>query len=203
MSEPTSPPQYWSRATSSKGDVLTYAIREGTGFMVLLAIAAVLIGGGVWAMYWLAAGGGLTIAGIIFMLLVPGSIILAGVYSLDAALWRRHEYLLGPSGLEARRVSLFGAKSLAIHRSSIVAINQAYSPPSASSGNKTPGDWVTFVTYRDGMSGKETDYALDGMTSAEEARWLAPLLCDWAKVPLKRGYGAAFDEADPKELPKL
>ena len=197
------PPRYWSRTTSAKGDLLTYAIREGTGFLVLLALAAVAIGGGAWGAYWLAAGGGLTIAGIIFMLMVPGGAIVFGVYSLDAALWRRHEYMLGPGAFEARRLSIFGNKDTSIHRSAITGIQQAYSPPTDSQGRKHPGDWVTFVSYRDGMTGKDSDYALDGMKSKEEAQWLGPLLSEWAKVPLKRGYGAAFDEADPKELPQL
>lgn len=196
-------PQYWSRATSSNGDLLTYAIREGTGFVVLLAIAAVCIGGGAWGIYWLTAGGGLTIAGIIFALLVPGGIIVFGVYSLDAALWRRNQYRLGLNAFEARRTSLFGDKQTAIHRSSITGISQAYSPPTESQGRKHPGDWVTFVSYRDGTSGQDRDYALDGMKTRQEAQWLGPLLSEWAKVPLKRGYGAAYDEADPKELPQI
>jgi len=42
------------------------------------------------------------------------------------------------------------------------------------------------VKSTDGTSGKETDYALDGMKTKEEAQWLGPLLAEWAKVPLKR-----------------
>ena len=196
-------PQYWSRITSNKGDVLTYAIREGTGFLVSLALAVVFIGGGAWGAYWLLDGGEITIAGIIFLLLVPGGAILFGVHCLDTALWRRNEYLLGSSGLEARRTSIWGNKDSSIHRSAITGIQQAYSPPTESQGRKHPGDWVTFVSYRDGTSGKDTDYALEGMKTKQEAQWLGPLLSEWAKVPLKRGYGSAYDEADPKDLPQI
>lgn len=197
------PPKYWSRATSGEGcDVLTYAIRDGSGYFVLLALGAMLLLGGAWAIYWLISEGELTVAGVIFLLLIPGGVMLSGVYCLNAALWRRCEYQLGLIAFEARRYSLFGDKRLEIPRHTIKAISQAYVPPGESSPKGAKGDWVTFVAYHNAERGKLDEYALDGMHSEEEARWLGQILPKWAKVPLKRGFGAEFEEADPEELPE-
>lgn len=198
------PPKYWSRAISGKGgDVLTYAVRGGTGYFVLLALGAISLSGGAWAMYWLGSEGELTVAGVIFMLLIPGGAMLFGVYCFNIALWLRFEYLLGLHAFAAHHYSLFGDTHLEIPRRAIVAINQAYVPPGKSASTATQGDWVTFVAYNNAERGKLDEYALDGWHDKEEARWLGPLLSKWAKVPLKRGFGAEFDEADPDELPEL
>lgn len=203
-SDNETPPQYWSRTISGEGcDVLTYAIREGAGYFVLLALGAALLLGGGCAVYWMTSEGELTVAGIIFLLLAPGGVMLSGVYCLNAALWRRCEYLLGQIAFEARHCSLFGDKHLEIPRHAIEAISQAYAPPKQSAPTGAQGDWVTFVAYRNAASGKLDEYALDGMHSKEEARWLGHILSKWAKVPLKRGFGAEFEEADPGELPEL
>ena len=198
------PPRYWSRATSGEGwDILTYAIREGAGYFVLLALGAALLLGGAWAIYWMTSEGELTVAGVIFLLLIPGGTMLSGVFCLNAALWRRCEYQLGSLAFEARHYSLFGDKHLEIPRHVIKEISQAYMPPGKSSPEGAQGDWVTFVAYHNAASGKLDEYALDGMRSEEEARWLGQVLTKWAKVPLKRGFGAGFEEADPEELPEL
>ncbi len=41
------------------------------------------------------------------------------------------------------------------------------------------------------------------MRSPEEARWLGPLLAEWAGVAVTRGFGSGFEEADEKEMPSL
>lgn len=41
------------------------------------------------------------------------------------------------------------------------------------------------------------------MGSVAEARWLGSWVAEWVGIPLKRGFGAAFQEADEKELPPL
>ncbi len=197
------PPRYWSRAISGEGcDVLTYAIRDGAGYFVMLALGAALLLGGVRAIYWITSEGELTVAGVIFLLLIPGGAMLFGVYCLNAALWRRCEYQLGLIAFEARHYSLFGNKRLEIPRQAIEAISQAYVPPGKSAPTDAQGNWVTFVAYRDAAKGKLDEYALDGMHSKEEARWLGQILSKWAKAPLKRGFGEEFEEADPDELPE-
>ena len=39
------------------------------------------------------------------------------------------------------------------------------------------------------------------MATPAEAAWLGPLLANWGKVRLDRGFGPAFEEADRAELP--
>lgn len=64
---------------------------------------------------WLIVGGELTAAGYVF-LLVPGAVVLFGVYVLDIALVARTTYLLGSLCFVWTRHSLFGRKSLEIPR---------------------------------------------------------------------------------------
>jgi hypothetical protein len=206
VSEPgvTDPPRYWTRGISGEGgEIISYAVRSGRGYAFLLGLGTVFVLGGAWAMYWLATGGELTIGGLVLILLLPGGAMLFGVYSLNIALWLRHDYLLGRHAFAARSYSLFGDKRLEIPRQAITGISQAYSPPSQGSATGTRGDWVTFVTYRKAETGKTDDYPIDGQHTPEEARWLGALLSGWAGVPLQRGFGAANVEADPDDLPRL
>lgn len=203
-SENRTPPQYWSMAISGEGgNILTYAVRSGGGYLFLLALGAICLLGGMWAMVWLTSESELTVAGIIFLLLVPGGAMLFGIYCLNIALWLRSEYLLGQFAFVARHFSLFGDKRLEIPRQAIEAISQSYSPPNQSAPTGAPGTWATFVVYRNAGKGKLDDYALDGQDSKEEALWLGQILSKWANVPLKRGFGTEFEEADPNELPEL
>lgn len=198
------PPRHWTRSISGEGgDLLTYAVRGGGGHTFLLALGATCLLGGAWAAYWLLSEGELTVAGAIFVLLLPGGAMLFGVHSLNIALWLRHEYLLGRYAFTARAYSLFGDKRTEIARDTITGISQYYTPPKASSPTGAKGEWTTFVAYRLAGDGKPGDFALDGADTEEEARWLGPLLAEWAAVPLKRAHGAAYLEADPDELPKL
>ncbi len=201
--EQQTPTQYWTQAISGEGgDLLTYAVRSGGGHTFLLALGAACLIGGAWAMFWLLSEGELTIAGAIFLVLVPGGVMLFGVYSLNIALWLRHEYLLSRHALMARTYSLFGDKRMEIPRQAITAIRQSYTPPKSSSAAGTKGDWVVFVAYRKAEGDQLDEFPLDGKHSDEEARWLGPLLSQWAGVPLHRGFGTGFDEADPEELPE-
>jgi hypothetical protein len=199
----TALPQYWSRGISGEGgEQLTYAIRGGFGQNLLIALGAACIIGAAWGSYTLLVGGGLTVAGVIFVLLVPGGALLFGLYCLNRALWERHEYLLGRLYFSSRRYSLFGDRKLDVPRQGIEAITQNYTPPKASSAHD-PGTWVTFVTHRDPATGKTAGHALDGMHTPDEARWLGPLLATWAGVRLQRSFAEELEEADPDELPEL
>lgn len=170
------------------GDLLTYAVRSGGGHTFLLALGAACLIGGAWAMYWLLSEGESTIAGAIFLVLVPGGVMLFGVYSLNIALWLRHEYLLSRHALMARTYSLFGDKRMEIPRQAITAIRQSYTPPKSSSATGTKGDWVVFVAYR------KRRKAVNWMSF----RWMANTAMkkhagsgrccpEWAGVPLHRG----------------
>jgi hypothetical protein len=195
------PPQYWTQAISGEGGtLLTYAVRGGAGQSAVTALGIAFLLGGAYALYWLLAGEGLTVAGAL-LLLVPAGALLFGVYCLDVTLLARTEHLLGSHGLSVRRISLFGATRTDIPRRAVVAIRQHYSPPGPSAATGAPGDWVTFVACRPDAQDKTGAHAMGGLHTAAEARWLGPLLADWAGVPLERGFAAGFEEADPAELP--
>lgn len=129
--------------------------------------------------------------------------MLFGVYVLDIELVARTTYLLGSLYFVWTRHSLFGRKSLEIPRHSIKAITQQYSPPGPSDPSGAPGDWTTFVAHQAMGDKKPRDFALDGLKTPDEAAWLGPLLAQWSGMPLQRGFGPAFEEADPAELPAL
>jgi hypothetical protein len=197
----TSPPRFWSaEPTGPAGTRLTYAVRGGASQLVLIALGAALLAGGLWGTLWLLGAGGLTIAGYVF-LLVPVGVALFGVYVLDIALLARSVYELDAQMFTGRRESVFQRKRTEIPLGAIRHILQQYAPPGNSSPAGAPGTWTTFVSHRALADGRERDFALDGLHSPEEARWLGPLLAGWAGVPLKRGFGPALDEADPQDLP--
>lgn len=197
-------PQFWSQARDESGrTVLTYAVRGGKAGAVLGALGAVCLLGGAWGIYWLLSGAEFTVAAVVFIVVVPGGLIAFGAHCLDTAFWARREYVLGSLGLVARRQSLYGSGATTeIPRASATAVTQRYTPPGRSSPTTSPGTWTTFLAWRR-KDRHEDEFAFDGMHSPEEARWLGPLLAKWAGVPLKRGFGAQFEEADPDELPTL
>lgn len=201
MKPAPNPPPCWSLDSDGAGTTqLTYAVRGGAKQAVLVALGGALLLGGLYGIHALLAGGGLTVAGYI-LLLVPAGIALAGVYVLDIALVVRTTYRLGPVVLSSSRESLFGRRSQDIPRAAVQSIQQNYSPPGDSAPAGHPGDWTTLVTYRALADGKERVLALAGLSTPAEARWLGPLLAGWAGLPLQRGFGPAFEEADPAELP--
>ena len=204
MTTPTpSPPLFWTVDSSGVDGVqLTYAVRGGLRQLVLVVLGVTLLLGGLYALRWLMVGGDLTAAGYVF-LLVPGGVVLFGVYVLDIALVARTTYLLGSLYLVWTRHSLFGRKSLEIPRHAVKAIAQQYSPPGPSDPTGAPGDWTTFVAYQAMGDPKPRDFALDGLKTPEEAAWLGPLLAQWSGMRLQRGFGPAFEEADPAELPVI
>ena len=186
-----------------EGTQLTYAMR-GARQWVAAAIGGAFLCGGLYAIYWLLAlgGGELTIAGYIF-LLVPGGAAAFGVYALDIGLTARTTYVLGARTLTHARESVFQRKRDEIARGTVTHISQQYSPPGEDAPSGDPGNWTTFVNYKLPGEKKERDLPIDGLSSEAEARWLGPLLAEWAGVKLKRGHGPAFEEADPAELPDL
>lgn len=197
-------PEYWSRAADGAGrTVLSHAVRGGKAMPLLTGLGIVCLGGALWGAYGLVAGGDLTIAGWILVLLVPGGVAAFGAHCLNIVFLARTDYLLGGHGLIARNFSLWGSgQADEIPRASVVAVTQRYTPPGESSPTGAPGTWTTFLVWQ-GKNGHRDEFALAGIGSAAEARWLGPMLAAWAGVPLKRGYGEGLDEADPEELPGL
>lgn len=197
-------PQYWSQAADGAGrTVLTYAVRGGKAAPVLTTLGAVCLLGGLWGIQWLLVGGGITVAGLIFAIVVPGGLAAFGAHCLNIVFLARDDYALGGHGLIARGYSLWGSgKATEIPRAAVTGIVQRYTPPGPSSPSGDPGTWTTFVAWK-GKDGKEGEFALAGLGSPAEARWLGPLLAKWAGVPLRRGHGAGFEEADAAELPPL
>ena len=109
-----SPPLFWRVDTGSMNGVkLTYAVRGGARQVALLLFGITLLAGGLYALYWLMAGGDLTAAGYVF-LLVPAGVVLFGAYVLDTALVARTTYVLDSMLFVWSRHSLFGEKSLEI-----------------------------------------------------------------------------------------
>ncbi len=195
------PPLYWTReADGQGGERLCYAVRGGALRGVLIAAGLALVVAGLGGAVWLAWGGGLTLVGWIFLVLVPGGAALAGVYVLDRMLWARAEYVLGQGMIAVRKVSVFGTQSLEIPRSLILGVAQQHTPPGPSAPRGSPGDWVTFVEWRT-PEGQRKDLAFEGLHSPQERHWLGPLLAGWAGVPLRSGFSASAEEADPAELP--
>jgi hypothetical protein len=196
------PPRFWTHEPDGRGGQrLAYAVREGgwRWFSVVLGVA--LLAGGVRVVVWfvpsLASLADLTLAGWALLGVGAGGALLAGVYVLDAVLWARVEYGLGPGALTERRVSIFGTRTQEIPRSLMLGIAQQYTPPR--SGGQ--GDWVTFIEWRD-RQGRRQDFAFDGMCTPQERQWLGRLLADWTQLPLRSGFSASVeDEADPAELP--
>ena len=194
-------PRFWTSEADGQGGMrLCYAVRGGALRWAFIVVGIVLVAAGLGGAFWLAWGGGLTIAGWILLVLAPGGAILAGVYVLDRMLWARSEYVLGQGMIAARKVSIFGIRSQEIPRSLILGIGQQYTPPGNSAPAGRDGDWVTFVKWRT-PEGKREDFVFDGLHSPQERRWLGPLLAEWAGVPLQRGFSASAEEAAPAELP--
>jgi hypothetical protein len=199
----TALPSCWTRDTTDTGAMrLTFAVRGGLKQYLLVALGAALLLGGLYGIWWMLAGGELTVAGFIF-LAIPAGVALFGVYVLDIALLARTTYVLDSGLLAWRRHSIFGDKSLEIPRQQVKGISQQYSPPGQSQPQGHPGNWTTFVSHEVPGTGKVRDFAIDGLSTPEEARWLGPLLAQWSGMRLQRGFGASYDEADPAELPDL
>lgn len=195
------PPQFWTRKPDSQGgERLSYAVRGGAPQAVLMGLGVALVAAGLAGAFWLTWGGGLTVAGWIFLVLVPGGAVLAGAYVLDRALLARTDYVLGNGMIAVQYVSLFGARRLEIPRSLILGLVQQYTPPGQGASAANQGDWVTLVEWRT-PEGQRKDLAFEGLHTDQERRWLGPLLAEWARMPIRRGFSASAEEADPAELP--
>ena len=197
-------PCYWSQSMGGEGGtLLTYAVRGGRRQSAVKALGVLLVLAGAWAIYWLLSGGDdLTLAGAV-LLIVPAGVTLLGVHCLDITLRAHTEILIGRHSLSIRRHALFGASVTDIPRRDIVEIAQQYSPPATNAGLISPGEWVTIVAFQQTTGGQATEQAIDGLHTSEEARWLGPLLANWAEVPLRRGFGAGLEEAEGENMPNL
>ncbi len=199
----TSLPRYWrQQATPSGGTRLVYAVRGGAALWVLLALALMLFAASIASARWLGWGADLTVAGWLLFILLPGGAALAGVYVLDVLFWRQTQYTLDEGTIDVRVRSLFHGHGTQIARAMVTGVEQAYTPPAQDAATGDPGTWAVLVNYR-AIKGHAASLALVGMGSEEESEWLGPLLAQWAKAPLARGFGASVaDEANPAELPR-
>ena len=196
-------PPFWSETADGTGaTLLIYAIRGGLAQFAVAVLGVACFVAGASGAFWLLTEGELTIGGMIFIVLVPGGAIAFGVYCLNIAWWARTEYAFTNQQLTARSYSIWGNTTRQVSRSSIRAINQNYAPPESGSAASSPGTWATILDLAD-EHGADGQLVFEGMGSAAEARWLGAWVSRWAGIPLKRGFGAAFVEADEKELPSL
>ncbi len=197
-------PTYWTEASDSTGQtVLTFAVRGGKAQLVLGALGMFCLAAGAWGATWLLSGGGITAAGLVLVVLVPGGLALFGAYCLDTVFFARREYVLGSQTLATQRTSLRGRSSpTEITRSAVTAVVQRYTPPGASESRLSQGTWTTFLSWSR-IDGRNDEYAFEGMGSADEARWLAALVAQWAAVPIQRSFSEAFEEAAADDLPNL
>lgn len=195
-------PRCWTCTADGVGGLrLCFAVRGGAAQAVLLVLGLALVAGGLWGGWALMRGEGeWTPFGWALLVAAPGGVLLAGVYVLDRALWARTEYVLAQGVFSERQTSLFARRRTDVARSLIVEISQEYTPPGSGKPAGTPGTWVTFVQWCE-PGAELRSLALDGLHTQQERRWLGPLLRDWAGVPLRRGYGASAEEADPAEFP--
>ena len=197
-------PTYWSQTNDGNGQtVLTYAVRGGKAQLVLGTLGMVCLAAGAWGATWLLSGGGITAAGLVLVVLAPGGLALFGAYCLDTVFFARRAYVLGSQTLTAQRTSLRGRSTpTEITRSAATAVVQRYTPPGESASRQSQGTWTTFLAWTR-KDGRKDEYAFEGMGSAEEARWLAALLTQWAAVPIQRSFSETLQEADAGELPNL
>lgn len=197
-------PSYWTPSVDGRGETtLTYAVRGGKARIMLAILGAAAISGGIGFIVYIIGGGGVTIAGIVLAIVIGGPLLAFGAHCLDTVFLARSEYLLSHSNFIACRSSMWGKKRTEIHRSTITEVAQHYFPPGSSSPSGASGTWTTFLVYGKKIGRGIDEFPLDGQGSVEEARWLGPLLAEWAKVPLTSGFGSGFEEADEKELPSL
>ena len=188
-------PPYWTSSIDSRGETtLTYAIRGGKAQVMLATLGATAVSCGIGFIAWMVYGGGLTIAGVVLMIVIGGALLAFGAHCLDTVFLARSEYLLRRSDFIACRSSMWGKKRTEIQRSALTGITQTFYPP---------GTWTTFLIRPKKVGKGIGDFPLDGQRSVEEARWLGPLLAKWAGVPLTRSFGGGLEEADEKELPSL
>lgn len=182
--------------------MLTYAIRGGVAQLAVAALGLACFAAGAYGAFWLLTEGELTLGGALFIVLVPGGAMGFGVYCLNIALWARTEYTFAREGLTVRGYSIWGNTTRQVSRGNIRAVNQHYSPPDSGNAAGSPGTWATILDFTD-EHGADDQLPFEGMGSVAEARWLGSWIAQWVGIPLKRGFGDAFQEADEKELPSL
>jgi hypothetical protein len=197
-------PAYWTSSKDSRGETtLTYAVRGGMAQVMLAILGATAVSCGIYFTVYIIGGGGVTIAGIVVTIVIGGPLLAFGAHCLDIVFLARTEYLLRRADFIACHSSMWGKKRTEIQRSAITGVAQHYSPPGKSSPTGAPGTWTTFIVSRKKVGKGIDEFPLDGQGSVEEARWLGPLLAEWAEAPITRGFGGGFEEADEKELPSL
>ncbi len=183
MTPKDSCPQFWSlRLDSSGNTVLNYAIHSGKALWLLTLLGTLCIIGSGWSIYALLAEGEITIFGIIFILLIPGAILLFGAHCLATVFVNRVQYQLSPHQLKILEYSLLGPKTTVIAHSAVSSIEQYYFPPSSSTPAGSAGSWTTFVITNHGD--RLENISLVGMRSKQEAKWLGALIAKWANKPI-------------------
>jgi len=189
-------PPYWMLMQDASGQtVLSYAVRGGKAKRMLSLLGGACLAAGAWGAYWLLSGGGLTLAGVVLLVLVPGGLMAFGVHCLDTVFWARREYLLGTRGLVSRRYSLRGSGiDKEIERGAVTGVVQRYAPPSDSEASGSEGTWTTFLAWRR-HDGRLDEYPFGGMGSSAEALWLGPIVAGWAGVLIERGRGPMLEQS--------
>ena len=189
-------PPYWTLRQDASGQtVLSYAVRGGKAKRVLGLLGGACIAAGAWGAYWLLSGGGLTLAGVVLLVLVPGGLVAFGAHCLDTVFWARRDYLLGARSLISRRYSLRGGGiDKEIERSAITGVVQRYTPPGDSEASGSEGTWTTFLAWRR-QDGRLDEYPFGGMGSSAEALWLGPIVAGWAGVLIERGRGPMLEQS--------
>lgn len=189
-----STPEYWTANKGPEGEVLTYAVRGGRYQALIIVLGAALVAGALALAAWLLIGGEIAIAGLIFIVVVPGACLAAGAHCLDIALRARTEYRLAPEYLTATRYAIWGNRRQQVARSRITRISRRYARPADNMPAGTKGTWGVVVVHQDD-AGRERELPIDGTHVSEEATWLRKRLAGWARI------SAAEAESDAEPAP--
>lgn len=177
-----SAPAYWTTCREPEGEVLTFAVRGGRYQVLIVVLGAALVASALALAGWLMVGGEMTIAGLIFIVVVPGACLALGAHCLDIALRARTEYRLAAERLTATRYAIWGNRRQEVARSRITRISRRYARPADNMPAGTKGTWGVVVVHQDD-GGRERELHVDGTHASEEATWLRKQLAGWARVP--------------------
>jgi hypothetical protein len=190
-------PQNWTKRLSPAGPELVFAIRGGKGYYLTWAIGVgCLAAFGYGALYvlqgWLSDPLGNLLGGGFFFLIMAAGVAF-GLYVVFRLLGST-TYLLAPDAMRVTSGFLRPRVKFEVERSHIRGVEQNYTPPKEAA---VDGTWKVLLSYAD-LKGKTREFSFEGWT-AEEARWLAPIVSEWANVRFKSEMSAEFEEASDEE----
>ena len=197
----TREPRYWTRRISPAGPELVFAVRGGKGYYLVWALGLgclAVFGYGAWYILegWLIDPSGIMVGGVFFLVIMLGGMAF-GLYTVSRLLGSTI-YLLAPDRMRVTSGFPRSRVTFEVERARIRGILQNYTPPKDAG---LDGTWRILLSYAD-PKGKTRDFSFEGWT-AEEAHWLAPIVSEWANVPLKSDMSAEFDEAPEEEKEKV